>query len=194
MLAPTILLTAFLGIGHGDRPSEQAATAAPSAPEVFNATAEVKNASGGLTGTLEARITRYTPDFDRKSVESALRYGGYPAFLTALRKAPEVGQIILAGGEPYSIRYAREETEGAGRTVVLVTDKPVFFLGGGRSESKPRAGYEVAVIRLQLDAKGQGIGTLAAAARVRPAGGGGVILDNYAETPINLTAVTRKPS
>jgi hypothetical protein len=147
-----------------------------------------------VSGTLEARVTRYTPDFDRNGMESALRQGGYPAFLSALRKAPEVGQVILAGGEPYTIRYAREQPEGEGRTVVLVTDKPVFFLGGGRSDAKPRAGYEVAVIRIQLDAAGRGRGTLAAAARVRPAGGGGVILDDYAETPINLTAVTRKRS
>ena len=35
-------------------------------------------------------IQRYTPDFDRTAVETALKQGGYPGFVTALRKAPEV--------------------------------------------------------------------------------------------------------
>ena len=147
-----------------------------------------------MSGTLEVRVTRYTPDFDRKTVETALRLGGYPRFLTALRNAPEVGQLVLAGGEPYAIRYARETVEAGGRTIVLVTDRPVLFLGGGRAGAKPRAGYEVAVLRIQLDAKGEGRGTMAAAARVRPDGDGGVLLDDYAEEPIALTDVTRKPS
>jgi hypothetical protein len=193
MSAAKILLT-VLCLGSSDWRGGQAANPTSSAPEVFNATAEVKNATGAISGTVEVRITRYTPDFDRTAVESALRHGGYPGFLTTLRKTPEVGQIVLGGGEPYAIRYAREQVEADGRTLVLVTDKPVFFLGGARSDAKPRAGYEVAVIRLQVDKTGRGSGTLAAAARVRPAGGGGVILDDYADKPIALTAITRKPS
>ena len=101
--------------------------------------------TGAVSGTLEVRVNRYTPDFDRKTVEEALRLGGYPRFLTALRNAPEVGQLVLGGGQPYAIRYAREKVEAGGRTIVVVTDRPVFFLGGGRADAKPRAGYEVAV-------------------------------------------------
>jgi hypothetical protein len=171
----------------------QAGGATTSAPEIFSGTANAKNASGAISGTLEVRIRRYTPDFDRTTVETALRQGGYPGFLIALRNAPEVGQIVVGGGEPYAIRYAREKAAADGRTIVLVTDKPVFFLGGGRSDAKPRAGYEVAVLQIQLNATGQGSGTMAGAARVRPDGDGGVLLDDYAEEPIGLTNITRKP-
>ena len=172
-----------------------AQAARPNTPEIFSATAEAKNAKGAVSGTLEVRLNRYTPEFDRKTVEAALKEGGYPRFLLALRNAPEVGQLVLAGGEPFSIRYAREKVEADGRTIVLVTDKPVFFIGGGRSAStKPRAGYEIGVLQIQLDGKGQGSGTMAAAARVRPDGDGGVLLDDYAEEPIALTKLTRKSS
>ena len=106
---------------------------------------------------------------------------------------PRSGDWYSAAGRLYVIRYAREKVESGGRTIVMVTDKPVFFLSGGRTESKPRAGYEVAVLQIQLDGSGQGRGTMAAAARVRPDGDGGVLLDDYAETPIELTTVTRKP-
>jgi hypothetical protein len=173
----------------------QATGPAATAPEVFTATAQAKNATGAVSGTLEARVSRYTPEFDRGAVETALRNGGYPGFLTALRKAPEVGQLIVAGGQPFAIRYAREKVEAGARTIVLVTDRPVYFIGGGRGEpTKPREGFEVAVVQIQLDATGKGSGMMAGAARVRPDGDGGVLLDDYAEQPIALTGVARKPS
>jgi hypothetical protein len=171
----------------------QAAPRPAGAPETFTATARAKNTSSEVSGALVIRISRYTPDFDRTTVETALREGGYPRFVTALRNAPEVGQLVLADGQPYTIRYARERISGNSRTIVVVTDRPVLFLGSARADAKPRAGFEVAVVDLQLDGKGAGKGTMAAAARVRPDGTGGVIVDDYAEEPIALTSVTRTP-
>jgi len=187
------ILTTALLLGAPAWIGAQTARPAAGAPEAFTATAQVKNANGAISGTLEVRVSRYTPDFDRTTVETALRLGGYPRFLTALRNAPEVGQLVLAGGQPYAIRYAREKAEAGGRTIVLVTDKPAYFVGAGRADAKPRAGYEVAVLQIQLDAAGRGRGTMAGAARVRPNGDGGVLLDDYAEEPIGLTNVARKP-
>ena len=181
----------FLGLSIGL--GAQAARPA-TAPEVFSATATAKTASSAASGALVMRVSRYTPDFDRKTVEEALRLGGYPRFLTALRNAPEVGRLTLADGPPYVIRYARETVEGAGRAIVLVTDRPVFFVGSARTEAKPRAGYEVAVIQIQVDGAGRGKGTMAAAARVRPDGSGGVLLDDYADALIEVTSVTRRPA
>jgi hypothetical protein len=190
----TQLLLIMLLLGGPAWVAAQTAGQPTSTPEVFSATAHAKNAAGAVSGTLDVRITRYTPDFDRKTVEEALRMGGYPRFLTALRGAPEVGQLVLGGGQPYAIRYARQTAEAGGRTIVVVTDRPVFFVGGGQAKPKTKEGYEVAVLRLQLDAKGAGRGTMAAAARVRPDGDGGVLLDDYAEEPLEVTNVTRKPS
>ena len=173
----------------------QAPRPAATAPEVFTATAQAKNATGAVSGIFEARVSRYTPDFDRGAVETELRLGGYPRFLIALRKAPEVGQLIVGGSKPYAIRYAREKIEAGARTIVLVTDRPVYFIGGGQGQpTKPREGFEVSVVQIQIDATGKGSGTMAGAARVRPDVGDGVRLDDYADQPIALTGVTRKPS
>lgn len=163
-------------------------------PEIFTGMAQVKNATGAVSGTLEVRLRRVTPEFDKKAVETALKEGGYPRFLTALRNAPEVGQLVLAGGPPIAIRYARERVDAKGRNVIVVTDKPAYFIGGGRAESAPRKGYEVAVIVIQIDPKGAGTGSMAGAARVRPDGDGGVLLDDYAEELITITNIARKPS
>ena len=165
-------------------------------PEVFTGTAQIKNATGAISGTLEVRLRRVTPEFDRNAVETALKQGGYPQFLTAIRGAPEVGQLVLGGGAPFAIRYARERIDADGRRLVLVTGKPVFFVGGARADANlaARKGYEVAVIELRVDSKGAGTGSMAAAARVRPDGDGGVLLDDFAENLIALSGIARKPS
>jgi hypothetical protein len=161
------------------------------APESFTTNAQVKGAGGAMAATILIQIQRYTPDFDRTSVETALKGGGYPAFLTALRKAPEVGSVAV-GDQKFPIRFAREQKAAKGRTIVLVTDKPVFFVGGGQTNAKPRAGFEVAVIELQVDDVGLGSGRMAAAARVKPGpDGAGVQIDDYAEEPIKLVTVRR---
>ena len=161
------------------------------APETFSANAQVKAGAGSLAATIQIHIQRYTPDFDRTAVETALKQGGYPGFVTALRKAPEVGSVT-AGDQKFPIRWARELKTDKGRTIVVVTDKPMFFVGGGRTEAKPRAGYEVAVIQLLVDEIGLGTGTMAAAARVKPGGETGVQIDDYADEPIKLVTVSRK--
>jgi len=161
------------------------------APETFTATAEVKAATGAITAAIQIHIRRYTPDFDRTAVETALKSGGYPAFVTALRKAPEVGSVVV-GDRKFPIRWAREQKSANGRTIVVVTDEPVFFVGGGRTDAKPRAGYEVAVIQLLVDDIGDGSGTMAAATRVKPGGETGVQIDDYADQPITLVTVRRK--
>ena len=104
----------------------------PGAPEVFTANLQAAGATGGAgAATIQIEVKSYTPDADRAAVESALKSGGYPAFLTALRKAPAVGAVSF-GDQKWTIRWAREQKTPKGRTIVLVTDQPVFFVGGGR--------------------------------------------------------------
>lgn len=161
------------------------------APETFSANAQVKSKAGAAAATIVIHIQRYTPDFDRTTVETALKTGGYPAFLTAVRKAPDVGYVGMAD-QKFTIRWAREVKTAKGRTITVVTDKPVFFVGGGGTETKPRAGYEVAVMQFHVDEVGLGEGTMAAAARVKPGGETGVVIDDYADEPIKLVTVRRQ--
>lgn len=156
------------------------------APEAFTANALIS----GATAPITIEVQRYTPDFDRTTVETALKHGGYPAFVAALRKAPVVG-TVSAADQRWSVRWARERPHDTGRTIVLVVDQPIFFVGGGRANAKPREGYEVAVIELRVDDTGRGDGSMAAAARVKPGGETGVRIDDYAEKPIQLVSVTR---
>lgn len=171
-----------------------ALTFAQTAPEAFDVVATVTPKAGAATGAVTApmliQLDRWTPEHDRTAMTDALKYRGYPGFLNALREAPAVGSLEVAG-EKFVIRWARSVPSDTGRTITLVTDTPVFFVGGGRKNAKPTAGYEVAVVQLVLDKSGRGTGTMAAAARVKPGGETGVRIDNYAETPLTLTATAR---
>jgi hypothetical protein len=171
------------------------AAQAPAGPESFDVTASVTpkaGAAGAVTIPMIVQLDRYTAEYELTKMTDALKYGGYPGFLNALRVAPVVGSIDAAG-EAFKIRWARSVPSATGRTVSIVTDTPVFFIGAGRKDAKPTAGYEVAVMQLVLDKNGKGTGTMAAAARVKPGGETGVRIDSYAETPVKLTAAPRKP-
>ena len=174
--------------------SAQGVRGSVGAPETFNANAQVaKPGAGALAAAITVHIERYTPDFDREAVATALKTGGYGKFVSALRKAPEVGYVQV-GDQKVPIRWARETKTAKGRTIVVVTDKPVFYVGGGAADAKPRTGYDVAVVQMDVDDVGLGTGTMAAAARVRPGGEAGVQIDDYADAPIKLVTITRKTS
>lgn len=160
------------------------------APEAFAAQVQSRTDTGALAATVRLQIDRYTPEQDRKVMTDALTHGGYPAFLAALRKAPPVGHLAL-GDVKVTLRWAREEGTPKGRAIVLVTDAPVYFVGGGRPNPKPREGFELAIVRLAVDEIGLGTGSLVAAGRVKPDGTGGVVVEDYASEPIKLTSVSR---
>jgi hypothetical protein len=167
----------------------------PKGPEEFSINAQSSGGAGALASQFVIAIDRYNTDKERDALATALKQGGYPAFLPALRKSPLVGHI-KAGTQQFDIRYAyqREATgssAGKGRTIVIVTDKPVYFVGGGRADAKPREGYEVAVAQFDVDDVGLGKGTMAMAARVKPGGPAGVEIDDYAEKPVQLSTVRK---
>ena len=161
------------------------------APETFVAKAETRNANAVASAPITVQVDAYTKDADRKVMEEALRTGGYPGFLTALRKAPIVG-FVMAGDQKFTVRWAKQVPDGTGRIISIVTDAPIFFVGGGKVGAKPREGYELAVLQLKMDSAGTGEGTMAAAARVKPGGETGVRIDEYAEQPIKLVSVRRE--
>jgi hypothetical protein len=159
-------------------------------PETFFATAEVMGKDTGASAYITIYLEKYTDERDRKTMTEALRLGGYPGFLPALRKAPVVGSVEM-GGRKVAVRWARQLATATGRTISVVTDVPLFFVGGGSVDAKPREGYELAVIQMEVDSIGLGKGSMAAAARVKPGGPTGVEIDDYAEKPVKLVTVRK---
>ena len=164
----------------------------PTAPETFRAQANATSKEGGSAATyIDIHIDSYTRDADREKLTQALKTGGYPALLTAVRAAPAVG-TVTAGKQTFTIRFAREQRTGDNkRTISVVTDKPMYFVGGGNVDAKPRAGYELAAMQFDMDDAGMGQGTMAAAARIKPGEPNGFVIDDYADQPIKLVSISR---
>jgi hypothetical protein len=144
--------------------------------------AQVKSDTTTITSRVTIRVDRLMEESRRTRVTDALRYGGYPNFFNALRGLPPVGSIEVES-RSVEVRYAHEQPADGGQRLVLVADRPLFFLGVDKS----RAGYELTVVELRFDARGGVTGTMSGAARVKPTPDGGVQLDDFADTPVGLT-------
>ncbi len=130
MIVFPILLTAavFTGAQH----------IGTTAPESFRANAQVKGTDGAGAATVVIAVTRYNTEKDRAALQQALKTGN-EAFLAALRKMPAVGSIE-AGGQKFPVHYAFQQTGDKGRSIVVVTGTPVFFVGGGAAERQAAPG------------------------------------------------------
>jgi len=159
-------------------------------PETFNGKARVGTSSAVADATFTVQIDQYTADKDLKVMEQALQSGGSDGFVQALKKAPVAGHLKI-GDRSFTIRWAKQVTTPKGRTISIVTDGPVFFVGAGLPDAKPRAGYDVAVAKLDIDTAGLGEGIIALAAKVKPSGQTGVEIQDYATEPVKLVSVMR---
>src|SRR5215203_5471285 len=128
----------------------QSPAAPAAAPETFTATAQVAGAAGSIAATIKVQVDKYLVDYDRDAIRAGLKHGGYSGFLTALRAAPVIGSVKL-GDQTFTVRWATQEAIPGGRRIVVVTDKPIAFVGGAAVGAKSRAGYEVGVIRFEVD-------------------------------------------
>ena len=177
-----VLLTAIVVWGGAGQAMEY--------PLALTLDARAKNETATVTSKLSIRIERLLADAPYKRVSDALRFGGYPNFLNALRPLPVIGTITL-GTRKVDLRYAWESQEQGKTRLVLAADRPLFFLGG--EPAKPRAGYELTIVELVFDDKGAATGRMAGAARVKPTGDGGVALDDFADVEVQLSGNANRP-
>lgn len=160
------------------------------APETFAATAQIGGQAAGASATVTIHVNAYSDPGDVKMVQDALQGGGFPRALEALRKAPEVGYLEM-NARKIPIRFARQVPTAKGRTVTVVSDAPLFFVGGGDVNAPPREGFELTVVQFDIDSIGLGTGSMAPASRVRTGGPTGIQVDDYGEKPLPLTSVRK---
>jgi hypothetical protein len=166
------------------------ASAAGQYPLTLVANAKLSSGATTVTSVVTIRLDRLMAASQRTRVLDGLKYNGYQGFMDALRPLPPIGTVETQGRR-VDVRYAWESTVEKGRRLVVVADKPLFFLAG--DPSKARAGYELTVVDLLFDDRGEGMGTMAGAARVKPAPDGGVVLGDFAEAPVQLTIPASHP-
>jgi hypothetical protein len=161
------------------------------AGEAFTAMASVK--SDDLTGTAPVRIVikHWATDAERAKVMKALHDGGSAAAKAVLAKMRDSGSLELAKTKG-AIKYAYARSTGSGRIVTVVTAKPLYHMGGGLPDAKPKAGYDIAIALLVLEADGTGHGELSPAAKVTADDSGAIVVEDYGEAKIWLKSVAPK--
>lgn len=164
---------------------------AQSGAETFSATATVKTA-GAATATAPVTIVieRKMSQTEADNLVSAFRTGGAPALRKALVGVPPTGSVRLGSGTPTPTRLTLERPTDKGRLLTIVTDTPLLFLGAGLPGAKAREGHDFAIIDIEVDAKGNGSGTMVPAAKV-VVQQGVFVAEDYANELVRLTAVSR---
>lgn len=143
-----------------------------------------------IASKITVRVDRPMDDRRRIEVTDALKYGGYGNFVNALRPQPPLGSIETQSAK-VDIRYTREEQDGPATRLIVVADRPLFFVSV--DPTKSRAGYQLTLVDLRFDGSGGVTGQMAGAARVKPGPEGSVVLDDYAETLVQLTGRLNRP-
>jgi hypothetical protein len=159
--------------------------------ETFTATAVVKTA-GGATATAPVRIvvSRRMSQAEADRFTDTFTKGGAAALRKALVGVPPTGSVAIGNGSPTPTRLTLERITDRGRLLTIVADQPMLFLGAGLPGAKPKAGFDFAVVTLEVDAAGGGSGTLAPAATVR-VNNGAFVVDDYGAETIRLEQVKK---
>jgi len=151
-------------------------------PRTIIAEATAASGPNKVTATVTIKIDRLVEPSRRQRVLDGLKYNGYQGFMDALRPLPVIGSIAAPNGN-VKVRYAWETAVENKNRLIVVADKPLFFVPA--ESQPPRAGYQLTFVELLFDEHGAATGTMAGAARVKPAPDG-IVLDDFSAVPVTL--------
>ena len=159
--------------------------------EAFTATAAVKGAGGAsATAPVTINVDRKMSQGEADKLAAAFKAGGAAALRKALAGVPPTGTVRIGTQPATPTRITIERTTAAGRLLTIVTDQPLLFVGAGLPGAKSQAGYDFAVIDIEVDAKGGGSGTIAPAAKIKM-NGNAFVVEDYGVEAVRLTAVKK---
>jgi hypothetical protein len=134
--------------------------------ETIQAQAFGTTTMSGKTFGVTITIEEYSTPADQKALIDAFNSGGHDAMVKVLSNMKSKGRVRLSsGGVGYQITYIRNIPTANGRTIRLLTDRPI---GIGEAMFNTRSGdYDISIIEIQIgDSKGKNSGSLIPGARV----------------------------
>lgn len=134
-------------------------------PEAYSGVAIGTGGSvGGRSMGFDFRINRYTTDEEVQKFAELVKEKGTAALRRALEKE-DVGQISPRGRVGNQIAVARKRQVGSDTVITLITARNMPFVElyrSGRSTD-----YPFGFMQVKLNAKGEGMGQIMAAAKIR---------------------------
>ena len=134
--------------------------------ETIQAQAFGTTTMAGKSFGVTINIEDYSTPAEQKALIDAFNSGGHDAMVKVLSKMKSKGRVRLSsGGVGYQIAYIRNIPTANGRTIRLLTDRPI---GIGEAMFNTRSGdYDISIIELQLgNGKGKNSGSLIPGARI----------------------------
>jgi len=162
------------------------------APETMTAVANVRTASGGnASAPVTIVIQRFATDADRDALVAAVKKSGTTGARELLAKHSDVGSIQV-GTKRTPVKYAYARTTGSGRLLTLATAEPVGFAGSDLPQVAPKAGFDLGLLLLEVNASGSGQGELAPATKVRVDQQNAIVTEGSDAEVVRLSNVVKK--
>ena len=155
-------------------------------------TALAVNMNRGGSGTVEIVVNRWSSDAERNKLVATALERGSDKLLDALQSMRKVGYIRTPDSIGWDLHYAhRAPLPDGGERVVIATDRPIGFW---EAANQPRSvEYPFSVIEMQLNADGEGKGTMSVATKVIADKENRIItLENFGTSPVLLQSVKRE--
>ena len=95
--------------------------------ETIQGTAMGQLTAAGKTFHVTVNIESYSTPEDQKMLIDAFASGGHDALVNTLSKMKSKGRVAITGTLGYQIAYIRSMPSENGRTIRLVTDRPIKF-------------------------------------------------------------------
>jgi hypothetical protein len=160
-------------------------------PEVFSATASAGAAGGAEAATpVTITIDRTMPEGESGPLVAAFKSGGADALRKALEGVAPTGSVRIGAGPAVPTRFTVDRRTPDGRLLTILTDQPLSLAADGAPGAKPQAGYDFAVIDIEVDSSGNGAGTLVPAAKIR-LNQDAFVVENAGGGVVRLTAVKK---
>jgi hypothetical protein len=125
--------------------------------ETIQATAMGQLTAAGKTFHVTVNIESYSTPEDQKMLIDAFASGGHNALVNTLSKMKSKGRVAITGTLGYQIAYIRSFPTENGRTIRLITDRPIKFAeayASTRSGDYDLSGMEINIAQEQKNSDG----------------------------------------
>jgi hypothetical protein len=159
--------------------------------EVIQAQAMGQLRASGKQFSVTINIQSYSTTEDQQRLIDAFTKGGHNALVKTLSKMKSNGRVAITGTLGYQIAYIRTLPTENGRTIRLITDRPINFpeaYAGTRTKDYDLSGIE---LNLAPDPK-QNTGSLVVAGKFKMDKAQQVTFESYGSGPWRLTNIMER--
>lgn len=191
MLFPDLILASGVAIASMLLPAFKTGAQEKPKRETIQATAMGQLTASGKTFNITINIESYSTPADQKVLIDAFQNGGHDALVKALSKMTPRGRVAITGTVGYQIAYIRTIPTENGRTIRLITDRPIQFAeayGSTRSKDYDLSGIEMNIAKEQK----QSDGSLIVAGKFKVDKAQQIVFESYGSGPWRLVNIMER--